>query len=166
MAEYIDIYDEKRRKTGKLHMRGTPLEPGEYHLVVEIWTVNSKGELLVTQRHPDKKGGMLWECTGGAVSAGEDSLTGAMRELEEEIGLAVTADELEFLGEIRRGHRFGASYLLKTDVSLVDLKLQEDEVVAVKWVTKEDFIKMMEERKTTETLPLRFSDYADRIFTE
>lgn len=166
MAEYIDIYDEKRRKTGKLHLRGTPMQAGEFHLVVEIWTVNSKDELLVTQRHPDKKGGMLWECTGGAVSAGEDSQAAAVRELEEEIGLKVEPDDLQFLGEIRRGHRFGTSYLLKTDISLVDLKFQEDEVIAAKWVTKEELKKMLDERKTTETLPQRFSYYEDEIFPE
>ena len=40
MAELWDVYDENRRLTGKTHVRGLPMAPGEYHLVGDVWTVN------------------------------------------------------------------------------------------------------------------------------
>ncbi|WP_083787583.1 NUDIX domain-containing protein [Holdemania filiformis] len=44
-------------------------------------------ELLLTQRHPDKLYGLVWEMNGGPVLAGEINRKGACRELREEAGL-------------------------------------------------------------------------------
>ena len=87
MAEYWDLYDCERKPLGKLHRRGDEIPAGEYHLVAEVWTRDNAGNFLVSRRHPDKPFGLYWECTGGSVVAGEDSLTGAQRELEEELGI-------------------------------------------------------------------------------
>ena len=42
---------------------------------------------LLTQRHPDKLYGLVWEMNGGPVLAGEINRKGACRELREEAGL-------------------------------------------------------------------------------
>ena len=89
MAEYWDIFDMDRRSTGRQHLRGTPMADGDYHLVVNIWVVNSAGQVLLTQRHPDIPFGLKWACTGGSAITGEDTLTAALRETREEIGLEV-----------------------------------------------------------------------------
>lgn len=54
----------------------------EYHLVISAWIVNSKGQYLLSQRHPNKIYPFFWECTGGSVLASEDSLHGALREVK------------------------------------------------------------------------------------
>lgn len=88
MQEYWDLYDENRRPLGETHLRGLALPKGTYHIVVEVWTVNSKGEILLTLRDPKKETYPdKWECTGGSILAGETSKTGAVRELFEEIGI-------------------------------------------------------------------------------
>ena len=86
MAEYWDIYDADRQKKRGTHLRGKPLADGDYHLVVNIWVYNSRGQVLLTQRHPDIPFGLKWACTGGSAIAGEDTLTAAVRETREEIG--------------------------------------------------------------------------------
>ena len=96
MAEYWDIYDENRNKTGALHRRGDPLGPGERHLGVEIWTLDGQGRVLLTRRDLRKHFGGLWECTGGSALAGEDSRTAVRRELREETG--ATAERWTSLG--------------------------------------------------------------------
>ena len=88
MAEFWDIYDEERHKTGKLHKRGLPLAEGEYHLVIHVWVRNSNGDFLITRRSPGKNlfpG--KWECTGGSALVGEDSEAAALRETLEETGI-------------------------------------------------------------------------------
>lgn len=88
--ELWDVYDKDRNKVGRTHLRGNTLENGDYHLVVHVWIVNSDGLILVSQRHPSKPFGNLWECVGGSVLAGESSLEGALREVNEEIGISLS----------------------------------------------------------------------------
>lgn len=143
MAEFWDIYDKDRRKTGRVQERGKPsASPDDYHLVVEIWLRNSKGEVLLTKRHPDKHYGGLWECTGGSVLAGEDSLPAAIREVKEEIGVDLTHGAPGVLLaslSIRREGQYSAHYdvyLFERDISLEQLVLQSEEVVDAKWVNQ------------------------------
>jgi isopentenyldiphosphate isomerase len=63
MTELWDLYNEERKKTGTI-LRGTPIPKGQYHLVISAWIVNSKGEYLLSQRHPNKAYPYFWECTG------------------------------------------------------------------------------------------------------
>ena len=52
--EYCDLYDENRNIVGKVNYREYKLGPGEYLLAVGIWVFNSRNEILLTKRHPDK----------------------------------------------------------------------------------------------------------------
>lgn len=135
--EQWDLYDELRQPLGKLHTRGVELAAGEYHTVVEIFTINRDGRLLLTQRDPVKTYPLLWEATGGSVTAGETSITGAMRELQEETGLRASAEELIKISEIRKDTYFLDVYLWKSKqpIDLHQLKLQVGEVCDAKWVT-------------------------------
>lgn len=132
--ELWDVYDENRRLTGKTHIRGVPLAPGEYHVVADIWTVNSESLILLTKRHPDKPCGLMWECTGGSVQAGETSVYGALRELSEEVGIQAKETELQLVHTIRLKERFVDTYFTRQDVSRKDLKLQAEEVVDAMFV--------------------------------
>ena len=44
MTEYFDLYTADRRKLGRKIQRGAPIPHGEYHIVVQIMSVNSLGE--------------------------------------------------------------------------------------------------------------------------
>jgi 8-oxo-dGTP pyrophosphatase MutT (NUDIX family) len=137
MMERWDLYDEHRKPLRKLHTRGIDLGAGEYHTVVEIFTVNADGRLLLTQRDPLKTYPFLWEGTGGSVTAGETSLEGAQRELQEETGLNVLAEELAKIGGMRHDTCFRDIYIWRSPdlIDIADLNLQPDEVCAAKWVT-------------------------------
>lgn len=146
MPEIWDLYDENHRLIGKTHKRGKPITTkGEYHLVVDIITANSKGELLITQRHPSKATFPLkWEFTGGAVVSGEESLAGAVRELYEETGITAEMDELEYLGTRIGSTAIHDVYRIFRDIEPSSLRLQPDEVVDAKWVTESVIEKMIE----------------------
>lgn len=60
---------------------------GEYHLIIAAWIINSRQEALLTKRHPNEHYANLWECTDGSVLAVETSRNGALREVNEEIGI-------------------------------------------------------------------------------
>ena len=107
MSEYWDIYDENRKKTGKIVERSVyEFEPGEYHIVVTGIILNSKNEILITKRAEHKKFGLMWECNGGSVLAGETSLQGVIRELKEEVGVEFKKREAIFLKEVKGGKKY------------------------------------------------------------
>ena len=84
--EVWDIYTKDRVKTGRTCLRGEPRGEGEYHLAVHVWIQNREGKFLISRRSENKKKfPHMYECVGGAVVAGEDSLEGALRESFEEV---------------------------------------------------------------------------------
>ena len=53
-----------------------------------MWIRNSKGQYLISQRSANRPTyPLMWECVGGSVVKGEDSLQGAIREAKEEAGV-------------------------------------------------------------------------------
>ena len=62
MGELWELVDDKRRKTGLLHERGSnkAIPNGMFHIAAEVWIKNRRNELLLTQRHPAKTFGLLW----------------------------------------------------------------------------------------------------------
>lgn len=144
--ELWDLVDENRNMLGKTHNRGIELKKGEYHIVVEIFTINADGRILLTQRDPVKTYPLLWEITGGSITAGESSIEGAVRELEEETGLLAAPGQLKKIGEIKYGHYFRDSYIWKSE-DLIDpsaMKLQAGEVCGAKLVSFEELQEMDE----------------------
>lgn len=85
------------------------------------------------KRHPGK-----CAFTGGAVDAGESSLEGAMREVNEELGIEVLPENMEYLISFKREKGFVDVWLLKSDINEDDLKLQKEEVDMVKWVSLDE----------------------------
>lgn len=134
--EFWDLYDEHRAPLGHTHQRGLPLAPGEYHLAVIVVIVNSRGEVLLTRRSPEKAvcpG--WWENTGGAVQAGETSLQAILRELREETGLTPQPQELTLLlqEDCREGTHFDI-YALTWEGEPEDIRLQAGETDAARWM--------------------------------
>lgn len=126
-GELWDVYDENRCKTGRLHRRGDPLEAGEYHLVVHVWTMNSRGEFLLTKRSPNKGFPNLWESTGGSALAGDDSLTAAIREVREETGIRLLPENGRLLFSTCRDDYFRDVWLFRQEFDLRNVVLQPGE---------------------------------------
>lgn len=145
--ELWDIYTKERIKTGKLHKRGEKLSEGEYHLVVHVCIFNSKNELLIQQRQPFKSGWPnMWDLTvGGSAIAGDSSSQAAERELMEELGLSLDFSNTLPQFTITFQNGFDDYYLINYDVELSEVILQKEEVQAVKWVSKEEVLKMQQE---------------------
>ena len=135
MAEIWELVDENKKKTGILHERAYSemIPKGLYHIVVEIWTKTKDGELLLTQRHPQKPMGLLWECTMGSVIVGEESAEGAARELAEETGICAREEDLIYLGDTFHTNWIVDSYLYLPEEKPT-LCLQKEEVVDARFV--------------------------------
>lgn len=150
--EYFDLYTVDRRPLGRRIQRGAPVPHGEYHIVVQIMTINDKGEILLTQRVPEKTSGGKWECSGGCAVAGESSREAAVRELFEETGIRARTDEIKLVWTLTTDSMLRDFYIVNKNVPLSALRLQAAEVCAAKWVSFDRLEEMTENGQTTRTV--------------
>ncbi|PWM47422.1 MAG: hypothetical protein DBX47_00750 [Clostridiales bacterium] len=143
--ELWDVYDENRNLISRIHRRGDFLAKGDYHIVVHVWIQNTNGEFLLTKRTPNKGFPNMWECTGGSALAGEDSLTAAMREVEEETGLLLDPDAGRCIMTLKREDNFGDVWLFRQDFDLNDVVFQPNETCDAMWATETQIKKMKED---------------------
>lgn len=161
MAEKLDVYNIDKKRTGKVIERkqGVTLNKGEYIISVQCWIVNREGKILLTQRSLNKNNGGKWEPTGGLVISGETSKQGIKRELKEEIGLEIEDNKIRLIKEIVEENEnlnfFRDIYLIKEDINLDELSFN-DEVIDAKYVTMEEFSKMIENNESFEWLKYFF----------
>lgn len=163
MAEYWDLYDVNRNPLGRTIKRGNAFAEGEYYVCCEVWLQNSEGKLLLTQRHPDKKAGGLWEFTGGGVLAGETTKQAAVRELKEELGISIEEAELSLLDVYQHKNYFMDIFVVKKDMDPKTLVLQPEEVVDAKWVSHEELLQMIEEKQVVWSVGLRYGMYSEKV---
>lgn len=156
--EMWDVYDENRQKTGRLHRRGDMMPKGDYHLVVHIWLMNSRGEFLLTKRAPNKGFPGMWECTGGSALAGDDSLAAAVREAKEETGLTLDPANGRIMLYHGCADNFCDIWLFREDHDLAEVVLQPGETVDAKFAARDEIYRMYREG---ELVPF---DYLDRLF--
>ncbi|MBQ8550728.1 MAG: NUDIX domain-containing protein [Clostridia bacterium] len=146
--EKWDVLNAKGEPTGRRVNRGRRaiLRAGEYHSVVHIWITDSKGRLLI-QRRSEKKNLMPgeWAATGGATIAGETPFASARRELYEELSIRSNENTLKKVATIRRRNSILTVWHIQVDLDETKLRLQRNEVAQVRWVTREEFEKMIAE---------------------
>ncbi len=163
MAEYWDIYDRNRVFQNKVIRRGDAFEYGEYYVCCEVWIKNSNGDLLITQRHPDKKAGGLWEFIGGGVLAGENTLQAAIREVKEEIGISISTQDLNLLNVYKQKNYFMDIYLAKINLSIKDFVLDKNETVDAKWASKQELEAMIKDDLIVRSVTQRYFLLKDRL---
>ena len=149
--EYWNLYDYKGKKKNKIAIRGTKLNNDDFHLVVNAWILNDKGEFLITQRAANKSHPLMWECTGGSALIGENSLQAAIREVKEELGIDVSNSSATFIGESRRFYDSCPDilhvWLFKSNEIIDNIKIQEEEINDVMWASKEKILQLFKDNK-------------------
>ncbi|SHH76520.1 bifunctional NUDIX hydrolase family protein/GNAT family N-acetyltransferase [Clostridium grantii] len=150
--ELLDIYDKYKHKTGRTYERGTLINKGDYRLVVHIWIVNDKNEILIQKRQPWKnKWPNMWDASAaGCATQGDTSIMAIIRETKEEIGIDLDINNVEFLFSVRFYSGFDDIWLLKKNIHINDLILQDEEVADAKWVSQEKIMEMVKAGKFVE----------------
>lgn len=153
--ELIDICDEANNLVNVQKMKSEAHRDGLWHRTAHIWIYNSNGEILLQLRakekllYPDR-----WDISAaGHVNAGEDPITSGLREIEEEIGLKVKKEDLQFfkINKVEviykkiNNKEFCYVYFLKFDGDVKKLKLQDEEVQEIRFLP----IKKIEEELKT-----------------
>lgn len=160
--EFMDVYDENKNKTGKIINRKDrdKLNENEFVICVHCWIINSKKEILLTQRSMNVNRGGKWEDTHGGLRVGETSIDGMIRELNEELGINVNSNELKLVKTLKRKNVFRDCYILLKDIMLESIKFNDNEVMNCKYVTKNELKEIIESGEST------FSNFSQTIFEE
>ena len=148
--EIWDVLDKHGNKTGHYAERGRKMATGDYHLVVHVWKRNIKGEWLIDKRAPTRGTSIddKWETTGGSAIAGDDSLSAALRETKEELGIDLDPQKGTLFSTIARHGNDGHTWLqdawvFEHDCSIEDVRFQEGETYDAMWATADNIREMM-----------------------
>ncbi len=150
--EYIDILNEKGELTGEKATRSEVHKYGYWHRAIHILLINSKSEILLQRRSPNKeKHPNLWDIScAGHLSSGDTSMSGALREFEEELGIKANKEKMKLIYTIRKSYvpkegfienELQDVYLYKADIDINNIKMQKEEVSEVKYVLFETYEK-------------------------
>ena len=163
--ELWDLYNERRELVGRGHVRGEEIPDGLYHLVVHVWIRNSRGEYLISRRSADRPAfPLMWECVGGSVLKGEDSLCGALRETREEVGIDLPPEAgrlvRSVVGRVVNGVKFSDIldiWLFSYDGPVALERATTKEVVQTCWMTKAEIRTLLDAGKLVLTLDYFFT---------
>lgn len=154
--EYLDVLDANGKPTGQKKSRADVHRDGDWHRSVHVWVMNAKQELLMQKRSATTDTSPnLWDISSaGHISSGGDPLSSAMKEMQEELGLTLVAENFENIGEVTQQKRestywnreFNNVYLVRRDVDLAKLRLQKEEVTEVRWVHFKELEKLIDAR--------------------
>lgn len=146
--EKRDLYDSERNITGETILKGEKIPPNRYIIVVLVFIQNLEGKFLIQKRSKRKNG--KYATTGGHPKSGESSIQGIITEVNEEIGLKLNSNDLKlyFSGRSDAERVFWDDYYVKMDVKdIKKLKLQEEEVGLVEWLSEDEIKQLMKEDK-------------------
>lgn len=167
--EIFDVLNENGEFTGKTATREECHQKGYWHRAVYAFIIDNKGNVLLQKRSSNKKlWPNLWDVTvGGHVDSGEFGRQALIRETKEELGIEISDADIKYLvgstsvnvqGDVINKH-FNECYLITKNIDIADIKLQKEEVSEVKYFSKDELIKRIDnnyEGLTEKTGPWNF----------
>ena len=161
--EMVDKLNNKRQSLNKTTERLEKID-GEYRQSVHTWIMNSNGEFLIQKRTPNKRTfPNKWSQTGGGVNEGETTLEAALRECNEELGITINPDNMEFILSFKRKYDFVDVWLVKQDFNIDELVLQEEEVSEVKWATIDEIRNLMQTGELAASINIYFDMFLNLL---
>lgn len=159
--EYLNVYDSNKTRLNKKIARGEKMSEGEHILVTVIFIKNSAGKYLM-QKTSKEKGGEF-ATTGGHVLYNETSKEAIIREAKEELNIDISNDNIKYIGSILFGVPFGDIYYLEKDIDIETLKLQEEEVESVSYLSETEILDLIKKEQITKSHGLMFKELLQKI---
>ncbi len=108
-----------------------------YPILVTAAIIEKDRKYLITQRPKDKHNGLRWEFPGGKINFGEDPRECLQREIKEELGIIIKANEiLEYSSHIYNGEKH--IILIAFKCKFISGKIKKIEINNFAWVSLKD----------------------------
>lgn len=158
--EFIDVLDENGMFTGEIVTREEVHKKGLWHRAIVVAIVNEKNQILLQKRSANKdKNANMWDISvAGHISAGQDSLSVAAREINEEVcvmlGYKTEIKDFRYMYSYRKEEIIREDFIERQFYDLFILRefglddktihFQKEEVQDVKFVDLNDIEQMQE----------------------
>lgn len=153
VSELIDVRNRDGSLTGEVKERREIHRDGDLHGTAHVWLVRYRpdrksAEVLLQKRSRDKDSfpGCYDISSAGHIPSGDDFRESALRELWEELGIRVQAEDLvceythigyreaEFYGQVFKNNEYSRVYLCECGLEPEEFRLQPEEVESVLWM--------------------------------
>lgn len=149
--ELLDIYDEHMNHVG-IASRQVVHEKGYWHRTFHCWIIRRNRKTILFQRRTNRKDiypNLFSVTASGHLMAGESAIEG-FRELEEELGIKVSSEDLAYLGSVKEtlhydswlDRAFYHVFMYECNLPLKQYRLQPEEVDGLIEINIEDACKL------------------------
>lgn len=144
LTDQYEVLDENGHRTGQLLDLKTIHQKELWHEVVNVWIVNTKGEILMQLRAPEVElSPNVWDTTSGThLFPNEEPAEAALRCLRSEMNLECMPDELKHLFNVQCAnpmpnnttHKvFGHVFMVNSDVDMNSIQFDTKKITQFAW---------------------------------
>lgn len=142
--ELYTVYTKEGKKTGEIATKTDVHAKGLWHATVHVWVVTPNKEVLLQKRSPHKSAGAgEWDNHGGHMGHAETPETAIIREVKEEIGIALKPESLKETIRYSKSRSYQEGsfienehiivFIAEVPVTLSDVKVNPEEVSEVRF---------------------------------
>ena len=143
--ELEDLYDSNFNKLNKTIQRRVDKIPDGCYVMMSYALIKNNDKYLLEQATARSNNTLA--IPGGHVLAGEDGLTGLKRELKEELNLDnLNIKHIDTIIYQYNSYIFNI-YLIEDEIDIDSIEYDSNEVVNIKWYTKEEILNYIKEGK-------------------
>jgi isopentenyldiphosphate isomerase len=150
------------------HVPRNERKPTDIFRISSLWITNSKGDILLAQRHKNKESNPeKWAtAVAGTNAEGETYESNIYKEAEEEIGLTgvVFEERIKFKKFDKKYPFFSQWYSCVLDWDISQFRMQEEEVQDIRWWGREELQKALSETPEifTSSMPRYFEMFSEK----
>lgn len=161
MDEIVEVLNEKGEYTGENISKIEAHKHGICHGISAVGVIDNDGRVLIQKRAETKRDEPnKWDLSSaGHIDVSETPQKAIIREMSEEIGLKVEANELilidTYLNKVRLNeetyiNHFTYLYIVRKDIDIGKIVMQKKEVSEIRFVNKQEYCELLNEGKMVE----------------
>lgn len=132
--ELLQLFDENKNMLNEGIERDKKKEvpEGKYFMIILLFIENNN-KFLIQKTSANRES--IYATTGGHVTFGDDALKTVIKEAQEELGLEIKKEDLKEIETLKQKYGYMTIYYYNKNVDINNLKLQEEEVESVNWMS-------------------------------
>lgn len=143
--EYLQIFDKNKIALDEKIERSLKrtLSDGKHFMIILLFIQNEDKKFLIQKTSIEK--GNIYATTGGHVTYKDSSLETVIKEAKEELNLDLDTNDITFINTFDHSNCFCDVYYTNKKININDIKLQEEEVEDIFWLSENEILNLINE---------------------